>query len=335
MPSTTTKTSPTSPAFSLTRRLACMAAVCTLAVPTLAQIPENRPLTLVAAAAPGGIGDVAARSLSDALGKELDTSVIVENRAGGNGSIAGQYVARIAPDGLVLLAQYSGFQSISPLLQPVSGFDPARNLKPIAMFAEAPQVLVVRSALGINSLAELIKYAKAHPGKLNYASSGNGSVQHVATELLKQRAGISMLHIPYRGAGQAIPDLLSGNVDVFLTTPPPLLGHIRSGKLKALLVTGSNRLSVLPETPTGKQAGMDLDASAWIGLYGPVGMSDATVQQISDAVRKSVGQDEVRKRFENQGAIATFKDAKQLDQLAKQETAKWKDIIRAGNIKAD
>jgi tripartite-type tricarboxylate transporter receptor subunit TctC len=305
-----------------------------VALPVRAQL-AGRPITLVVPAAAGGTTDIAARMLAEPLGKILQTAVVVDNRAGGNGNIAGQLVARAAGDGATLLVQYSGYQSITPLVQPVQGFDPGRDLKPIGHLIDAPQLLVVRGDFPANNFPEFVRYVKANPGKVNYASSGNGSLQHVTTELLKDLTKAYMTHIPYRGTGAALNDLLAGTVDLTITTPPPLLPHIRAGKLKALLVTGRTRMATLPNIPTAIESGLSLVASSWFGVYGPNSLSADAASRLSAAVKQVVESEPFRKRAEEQGAKALFLNGSELGKLADDERNMWARIVRAANIKAD
>jgi tripartite-type tricarboxylate transporter receptor subunit TctC len=265
----------------------------------------------------------------------LNVPVVVDNKPGGNGSIAGQLVARANAEATTLLVQYSGFHCITPLLQPVHGFDPAKDLKPIANLVDAPQVLVVRNDFPANNVAEFLKYVKSNPGRVNYASSGNGSLQHVTTELLKDITKTFMLHIPYRGTGAALVDLLSGTVDMTITTPPPLLAHIRSGRLKALVSTGRKRIPALPNVPIALESGLSLVASSWFALFGPSSASPETVNRISSAVRQVVESDGFRKKSEDQGAQAAYLDSARLAQLAETERSMWARVIAVAKIKAD
>ncbi|MDB5743941.1 MAG: tripartite tricarboxylate transporter substrate binding protein [Polaromonas sp.] len=295
----------------------------------------GKPITLVVPTAAGGTTDISARMLAEPLGKILQTSVVVDNRGGGNGNIGGQIVARAPADGHTLLVQYSGYQSITPLIQPVVGFDPAKDLKPIGHLIDAPQLLVVRADFPANTYAEFLAYVKANPGKVNYASSGNGSLQHVTTELLKDLTKTFIVHIPYKGTGQALTDLLAGTVDFTITTPPPLLPHIRAGKLKALMVTGRTRLAVLPNVPTATEAGTALVASSWFALYGPSGLPADVTGRLSAAVKQVVESEAFRKRAEEQGAKAVFMNEAQLTKLAADERNMWARIVKVANIKAD
>ncbi|MFC5520623.1 Bug family tripartite tricarboxylate transporter substrate binding protein [Polaromonas jejuensis] len=302
--------------------------------PVRAQL-AGKPLTLVVPAAAGGTTDIAARMLAEPLGKILQTSVIVDNRSGGNGNIAGQLVARGPTDGSSLLVQYSGYQCITPLIQPMPGFDPATHLKPIGHLIDAPQLMVVRADFPANTFAEFLRYAKANPARINYASSGNGSLQHVTTELLKDLTKTYLVHIPYRGTGPALNDLLAGTVDFTITTPPPLLPHIRAGKLKALMVTGRTRLAALPNIPTATEAGVPLVASSWFAVYGPSGLSNDLQNRLSLAIRQVVESDNFKKRAEDQGAKAVVMSGAELATLGSNERNMWARIVKLANIKAD
>jgi tripartite-type tricarboxylate transporter receptor subunit TctC len=305
-----------------------------LALPASAQL-NGHTITLIVPSAPGGTTDLSARMLAEPLARALQANVVVDNRAGGNGNIAGQMVARAPGDGTTLLVQYSGYQSITPLVQPVAGFDPGRDLKPIGGLIDAPQVLVVRQNFPANTFEEFLAYVKAHPGQVNYASSGNGALQHVTTELLKDLTRTHMTHIPYRGTGPALTDLLAGTVDLTITTPPPLLPHIKAGRLKALMVTGKTRLEALPNVPTATEKGVALVASSWFAVYGPPTMSADLQAKLSAAVRQVVESPEFRKRAEEQGAKPMPMTPAELAKLGTDERATWDRIVKVAHIKAD
>lgn len=295
----------------------------------------NRPVMLVVSAAAGGTTDLAARLISEPLSKALGQSVVVDNKPGGNGTIAAQAVQRAKADGYTLLVQYSGYHVITPLLTKTS-WDPVKDFQPVANLLSAPQVLVVRPSLPVKSLKELVSYAKANPNKLNYASSGNGSLQHVSTELLNQMAGIQITHVPYKGTGPAMTDLLGGNVDMTITTPPPLMGHIAAGKLRPLVVTSKSRLESLKDVPSAPEAGYpDLDVSSWFAMYAPAGTPKAVVDKLTTEIEKIMKTEAFRKKAEELGAEAKYMNPQQLDQYQKAELQRWAKVIKSANIHAE
>ncbi|GJG95757.1 tripartite tricarboxylate transporter substrate binding protein [Cupriavidus pauculus] len=318
---------------------AALLAVAGLSMTTVAQAQDgsypNRPVMLVVSAAAGGTTDLAARLISEPLSKALGQSVVVDNKPGGNGTIAAQAVQRAKPDGYTLLVQYSGYHVITPLLTKTS-WDPVKDFMPVANLLSAPQVLVVRPTLPVKSLKELVAYAKANPNKLNYASSGNGSLQHVSTELLNQMAGIQITHVPYKGTGPAMTDLLGGNVDMTITTPPPLMGHIAAGKLRPLVVTSKSRLESLKDVPSAPEAGYpDLDVSSWFAMYAPAGTPKAVVDKLTTEIEKIMKTDAFRKKAEELGAEAKYMNPQQLDQYQKAELQRWAKVIKSANIHAE
>jgi tripartite-type tricarboxylate transporter receptor subunit TctC len=320
------------------RRLLVAAGLGALALAPLASQAAypDKPITLIVSAAPGGTTDIAARLIAQPLARALNQTVVVENKPGASGSIAAQAVTRAAPDGYTLLLQYSGYQVITPLITPGLPWDPVKDFTPIANVLSAPQVVVVRPSLPVNSLKELVAYAKAHPGELNYASSGNGSLQQVATELLNQMAGTKITHIPYKGTGPALNDLLGGAVDMTITTPPPLLGQIAAGKLRALAVTGKARLPSLPDVPTAAEAGYpDLVVSSWFAMYAPANTPKAVVDKLSGEIEKIMRTEEFRKKAAEQGAEAEYMGPEALGKYTRDELVRWKTVVDNANIKAN
>ena len=293
----------------------------------------KRAISLIVSAAPGGTTDLAARLIADPLSKELGQPVVVENKPGASGGIAAQQVLRAKPDGYTLLLQYSGYQVITPSIEKVN-WDPVKDFTPVANVLSAPQLLVVKKDLPVTSLKELVQYAKDNPEKLNYASSGTGALQHVATEQLNQMAGIKTTHVPYKGTGPALTDLLAGVVDMTITTPPPLLPHIKSGALKALVVTSESRLASAPDVPTASEAGYpDLLVSSWFAMYGPKDLPPAVVGRLDSAIRKIMATPEYQKKAEQLGATAEYMGPDKLAAYTGEELARWKKVIDTAGIK--
>jgi tripartite-type tricarboxylate transporter receptor subunit TctC len=295
-----------------------------------------RPITLVVPSAPGGSTDFTARLIAEGLGQSLGQSVVVDNKAGASGNIGNQFVARAKPDGYTLLVSYSGYHVGNPHLFKQAGWDPVKDFAPVAMVTRAPQIIAINPKLPINTLAELIAYAKAHPGKLNYASSGAGSIQHIAGELFKQLTNTFITHIPYRGAGPAVQDLMAGQVDIFITTPASVISQIQAGRLKGLAVTGKNRLVALPQMPTAEQAGLkNFELDSWFALYAPAGTPAAIVQQLSSAVYKVVNTPDAQKRAEIAGISIQTMTPAELGEFTKKELDYWGKVIASAKISLD
>jgi tripartite-type tricarboxylate transporter receptor subunit TctC len=296
----------------------------------------NRPITLIVPAAPGGTTDIAARMVAEPLGKALGKALVVDNRPGGNGGIAATAVKRAQADGYTLLMQYSGFHVITPnvVKQPLQWEH--KDLQAVANVLSAPQVIVVRAELPIKSMAEFIAYAKANPGKLNYASSGNGSLQHATGAMLEQAAGIQMTHIPYKGTGPALTDLLGGQVDLTFGTPPPFLAHIQSGKLRALAVTGPARLPSLPNVPTTAEVGLaKVDATSWFAVFAPAKTPQRVIDKLATEIAKVVATPAFKQKAAEQGAEAHYLNPQQLGEYSKSELARWAQVAKAAKIEAD
>lgn len=295
----------------------------------------SRPINLYVSAAPGGTTDIAARMIAEPLGRALGTSIVVDNRPGGSGGVAAQQVSRATPDGYTLLFQYSGFQVISPLLMKGLSWDPVTSFAPVANVLSAPQLLVIRSTLPYKTLKEMVDSDQAKNGKLNYASSGVGSLQHVSTELFNQMAGTQLFHIPYNGTGPALNDLMGGSVDLTMTTPPPLLPHIKNGSLTPLVVTGAKRLESLPDVPTAAEAGYpELEISSWFAVYAPAGTPEDVVNKLASEIEKITQTADFQEKAQALGAHASFQGPADLLEHTKAELKRWDAVIKAANIQA-
>ncbi|CAM3861841.1 Bug family tripartite tricarboxylate transporter substrate binding protein [Bordetella tumulicola] len=296
----------------------------------------DRAVTIVVPAAPGGGGDFTARLLADGLTAALSQSVIVENRAGASGNIAAQYVARSQPDGYTLLLAYSGTHVVNPVLFDKLQWDPIKSFAPVALTITAPQVIVVNNDLPVTTLKALVDYARQHPGEINYASSGVGTMQHIGAELLGLRTGTQMTHVPYKGAGAAMTDLLSGQIGLLVTTPPAVVGYLRSGSLRALAIASKRRHPMLPDVPTTAEAGVpDVELDAWFALYAPIGTPQAAIDRLAAAVKTVVESDNFKQRAEQAGTYATFMGPDELGDFTRSELKYWSDAIGQTGIKVE
>jgi tripartite-type tricarboxylate transporter receptor subunit TctC len=296
----------------------------------------QKQITLVVPSAPGGTTDFTARLVADQLATALGQPVIVDNKAGASGNIGNLAVARAKPDGYTLLVAYSGYQVGNPHLFKKAGWDPIKDFEPVAMMTRAPQVVAIRASLPFKSMQELTAHAKANPGKLSYASSGQGSIQHIAGEMLQQQTGTSMIHVPYRGSGPAVQDLLGGTVDVFITTPASVVGHIKTGKLKALAVTSNSRLISMPDVPTVAEAGLpQFTLDSWFALYAPAGTPADIVTSLNQAVSKILLQPDVKKKSEDAGTSTEVMTPAQLAAYTKKELDFWGAVIKKADITLD
>jgi tripartite-type tricarboxylate transporter receptor subunit TctC len=301
-----------------------------------AQNFPDRPITIVVPVPPGGLVDASARLLSEPLGRVTGQSIVIDNRQGASGNIAYQYVARSKPDGYTLLASYSGYHAANPLLMDKLTWDPFKDFTPIALLTVATNVITVHPSVPVNNLKEFIAYAKANPGKLNYASQGNGSVAHIGTEIFEQATNIKMTHVPYKGSGQAIQDVLAGQVQVFITTPPSVMGHVQSGRLKAFAVTSKTRHPMMPNVPTAAEAGLPgFELESWVALYAPAGTPAPIVNKLTQDVKKALEFPEAKQRADAAGIELRYLNPQGTDALLKKEIALMQKAIKTANIKLD
>jgi tripartite-type tricarboxylate transporter receptor subunit TctC len=325
------------------RVLTALAAACALAAiaPAQAQSWPTKPVRIVVPFPAGGTTDIVARSLGAELQKMWGQSVVIDNRPGAGGNIGADAVAKSAPDGYTVLMGTVGTHSINHSLFAQNGqkmpFDPVKDFVPITLCAAVPNVMVINPKLPVNSVPEFIQYAKANPGKVNMASSGNGTSIHLTGELFKTVTGIYMVHLPYRGSAPALTDLIAGNVNVMFDNLPSALPHIKSGRLKALAVTSKSPSAALPGVPTIEQAAnlKDFDASSWFGLFAPAGTPRAIVDKIQGDVAKALSVPEVRERFVSQGAEPGGNTPDQFSAFIKGEIEKWARVVKISNARVD
>ncbi|HZY20539.1 MAG TPA: tripartite tricarboxylate transporter substrate binding protein [Ramlibacter sp.] len=311
---------------------AASATVTTLAA---AQGFPARPVTVIVPNPPGGIVDSSARIVADSLAKVLSQSVVVENRGGGSGNVAYGAVARAPADGYTLLSSYSAYHVGNPALMAKLPWA-QKDFAPVALVTAGTNVIAVHPSVPANTLPEFIEYLKKNPGKLSYASQGNGSLSHVGTEMFKTQTGTNMVHIPYKGSGPAIQDVLSGQVQVFITTPPSVMQHVQAGKLKGLAVTGKTRHPGLPDVPTTAEAGLKgFELEAWVGMFAPAGTPPDVIDRLSTGIKQALEQPEAKTRAAGAGIDLRYLPPSALEALVTRETAFWAKTIKAANITAD
>ena len=301
-----------------------------------AQSWPNKPITLVVPTAPGGTTDFSARLVAESMSKTLGVPVLVDNKPGGSGNIGNQFVARSKPDGYTLLVSYSGYHVGNPHLFKQAGWDPIRDFAPVGMMTVAPQVIAINPKLPINNLKELIAYAKKNPGKLNYASSGSGSIQHIAGELFKQQTGTFITHIPYRGSGPAVQDLIGGQVDMFITTPAGVVSQIQAGSLRGLAVTGKKRLGALPQMPTTDEAGLpNYELDSWFAMFAPAGTNPEIIQKLNLALGSALNSPEAKTRADGAGTTIQTMTPAELGDFTRKELDRWGKVIQTSKMTVD
>ena len=295
----------------------------------------DRPITLVVAAPPGGGTDIVGRMFAEHLSKEFGQQVIVDNKGGGNGNIATALVAKAKPDGYTLLMQYSSFHSANPAMIKNLNWSP-KDLTGVAMGAIAPQLIVIAKRVPPDNLKDFIAYAKANPGKLNYASFGPGSVAHIGGVMLNKAAGIDLVHIPYKGAGPVSADLVAGQVELAVMSPPSLASHIRNGNVKALALASDARLAAFPDIPSTAEAGLPgFIFDAWYGMFAPAGTPKAIIDKLNAAMRKIARFDTVVERSKQLGIVLKDWTPEQFDKFVATEGDVWSKIIKENKITLD
>ena len=294
----------------------------------------SRPVQLIVAAPAGGPSDALARMLAEDLSRQLGQPVVIDNRPGAGGMLAAEALLRAAPDGHTVMLSWIG-NATAPALAPKIGFDINRDFIHVTQVVAGSNVLVAHPSTGLRSLQDLLRAARAKPGRLTYASAGNGSSGHLAMELLKQRAGVSLLHIPYRGGAPALSDLLGGQVDLMFINQDAVIPHLKTGRLVPLAITSATRNPLFPDLPTVAESGFPgFEATAWAGLSVPRGTPPAVVERLHAAAVKAVN-GPMRARQEAMGAVVVGSSPAQFQDFVRAETDKWTRVIRAAGIKPD
>ena len=300
-----------------------------------AQAWPTKPIRLVVPFPAGGATDIFARALSQKLGEKLGVAVVVENRPGAGGTIGSDLVAKASPDGYTLLLATSSTHAIGPALNAKMPYDAVRDFTPICHVGNAPSIMLVPNGSPARTLKEWVDYARKNPGKLNYASSGNGTIVQLTAELFKSQAGLYLVHIPYKGTALAIPDLVSGKVDVLFDSLPTGLPHVRDGRLRALAVTSAQRTPMAPDLPAVSELLPGFESNTWFGLYGPRGLSADVVARVNTGVNQALADPEVKDRLARLGIEGVGGTPAQFAQMATLDAGKWKKIIVERKIVAD
>jgi tripartite-type tricarboxylate transporter receptor subunit TctC len=301
----------------------------------LAQAWPAKPIRYLVPFPPAGATDITARIIADKIAGPLGQPVVVENRPGAAGNVGSELVAKAAPDGYTLL-QCTVAQSISQTLYAKLNYDLEKDLTPVAMIALVPNVMEVNPSVPAKSVAEFIALAKSKPGKINFASSGSGTSIHMSAEMFMMMTGVKMVHVPYKGSGPALADLLGGQVDVMFDNLTSSIGYIKSGRLRALAVTTSTRYPELPDVPTMQEAGVaGYEATAWFGMLAPKGTPKSVVARINAEVDKALAQADVKEKLAQQGAVASAWTPEQFGTFIHNEIAKWGKVVKASGAKVE
>jgi len=284
---------------------------------------------------PGGASDVTARLLGQKMGQAWDTSVVIENRPGANGIIASELVARAAPDGYTLLVATGSSHAFAPALGVKLPFDPVKDFIPVALIGQFPTVLVINPAVPAKTMREFVDYARQNPKKLNYGSAGNGSTNHFLGELVKQTAGIDMLHVPYKGSGPASADLLAGQIQAMVDSVAAAKGNIDAGKLRALGVTTAQRVAQLPDVPTLKESGFDIEYAGWVVVMAPAGTPAEVVTTLHDAIAAAMTDPAVVERYGKQGIVIKPMSLAELPVYLRNDKERWAKVAAQAGLKGE
>lgn len=302
---------------------------------TFAQSWPNKPIRFVVGFAPGGATDVVGRLMAKKIGDALGQPIVIENRAGGSSNIGAEVVVRAAPDGYTFYV-CAITSAINVSLFPKLPFDFAKDFEPVALFANVPNILVVHPSVPAKTVKELIDYARAQPGKLSYASSGAGTSIHLSAELFKMLAKVDMVHIPYKGSGPAMTDMIGGQVQVMFDNMPSALPHVKAGKLRALAVTSAQRSPSAPDVPTMNEAGVaGFDVQSWFGLVAPKGTPKEIITRVNAEAVKALGTADIKERFLDLGAVPGPMSPEAFGEYIRAEIIRWGEVVKASGAKVE
>jgi tripartite-type tricarboxylate transporter receptor subunit TctC len=318
-------------------RVLALSLLAAIAVPSEAQPYPSRPIRLVVGFPPGGAADFVSRAFQEPLTKALGQPIVVENRPGAGSSIAAEHVAKSAPDGYTVLIASPSSILVNPLITPKAGFQPLRDLVPISKVSSSPLILAVNPAVGVNSVKELIAHAQRNPGKLNFATSGNGSAPHLAAVLFLRLAGVEMVHVPYKGGGPAVQSVLAGDTQLAFATPPSVLPLVQAGRLRALAVTSRAATPLLPGVPGMGEAGLpDYEISFWYGFFVPAGTPADAIRKLFEATSQVVKAPQTARILAREGTETAGSNSPEDFAAFLAEDAKlWARLVKDSGAKAD
>lgn len=315
--------------------LALAAIACTFAAGAWAQPWPSKPIRLIVPFPAGGGTDIIARELANKVAGS-GYSFVVDNKPGSGGNLGVDAAAKAPADGYTLVLGQTSNLAINPTLYSKLPYDPLKDLTPVSLVASAPLVIVVAAESPYQTLGDVIAAAKAKPGFLNYATSGNGTVAHLATESLQKVAGVKLTHVPYKGAAQGVTDLIGGQVQLYVSSIPTLISHVRSGKMRALAVTSGKRSSDLPQVPTVAESGYrGFDAVTWFGIAGPAGLPKDVVAKLNADINKALQSADLKKKLGDQGADVEGSTPEQFGKLIREDIARWGRIVKDSGAKVD
>jgi len=318
------------------RTIALIIAAGAVAGPASAQQYPARPIRMIVGFPPGGGTDIVGRIVAQKLSEVLRQQIAVDNRGGASGQLAAELTAKAPPDGYTVMMAHIAAVSILPSLYPKLPYDPQKDFAPITLVAIGPNLLVVHPSVPVKTVKDLIALAKSRPGQLQYASPGAGTVQHLAAELFKLQAKVDMLHVPYKGSGQSIVDLIAGQVHLDFDSVPPVINYVRQGRLRAIAVTSAKRFSLLPDIPTVSEGGVPgFDMSTWWGLVAPAAVSKDVIGKLHGETVKLLRQNDVKEKIAFVGAETVGDSPEEFGAFMRSEAAKYAKIVKEAHIKVD
>ena len=322
--------------MSVTRRTLLALAAATLSTGALAQAWPSKPIKVIVPFPPGGGTDLIARAVTQKVATATNWTFVVENKPGAGGNLGVDATAKSPADGYTLVLGQTSNLAINPSLYAKLPYDPQKDLVPVVLVANAPLVMVTGATTPYKTLADAVGAAKAKPGRVNFASPGNGTVAHLTSEVFQKAAGVKLQHIPYKGANQALTDVMSGQIELYMSSVPTLLGHIKQNKLRALAVTSAKRVDDLPDVPTINESGYKgFDVVTWFGILAPAGTPKDVVSKLNAEFNKALQQADLRKKLGDEGADPAGGTPEQFAALIKDDTVRWGQVVKESGAKLD